>query len=65
MITLKGLFQKDFLTLETYRKILKISAQAHIFQRLFLRGLFLEGFMFGGTYIRKEICISKSIELAL
>ena len=31
-----------------YRKIPKISAGAYIFQRPFLRGLFLEGLMHGG-----------------
>ena len=30
-----------------------------------LRGLFLEGLIFGGDYLRKEICVSKSIGLAL
>ena len=44
-----------------YRKIPKISPGAYIFQRPFLRGLFLEGLIFGGAYLRKEICVSKSI----
>ena len=35
-------------------KILKISPRAYIFQRTFLRGLFLEG-----AYYRREICFSK------
>ena len=48
-----------------YRKIPKISPGAFIFQRPFLRGLFLEGLIFGGAYLRKEICVSKSIGLAL
>ena len=48
-----------------YRKIPKISPWAYIFQRPFLRGLFLEGLIFGGAYLRKEICVSKSIGLAL
>ena len=48
-----------------YRKIPKISPGADIFQRPFLRGLFLEGLIFGGAYLRKEICVSKSIGLAL
>ena len=43
----------------TYRKILKISPGAYIFQRPFLRGLFLEGPTFGGAYLRREICVSK------
>ena len=48
-----------------YRKIPKISPGAYIFQRPFLRGLFLEGLIFGGAYLRREICVSKSIRLAL
>ena len=47
-----------------YRKIPKISLGAYIFQRTFLRGLFLEGLIFGGAYLRREICVSKSIGLA-
>ena len=47
-----------------YRKIPKISFEAYIFQRPFLRGLFLEGRIFGGAYVRREICVSKSIGLA-
>ena len=50
---------------ERYSKIPKISPGAYIFQRPFLRGLFLEGLMFGGAYLRREICVSKSIGLAL
>ena len=48
-----------------YRKIQKISPEAYIFQRPFLRGLFLEGLIFGEDYLRREICVSKSIWLAL
>ena len=48
-----------------YRKIPKISPVAYIFQRPFLRGLFLEGLIFGGAYLRREICVSKSIGLSL
>ena len=33
-----------------YRKIPKISPGAYIFQRPFLRGLFLEGLMYGGKF---------------
>ena len=33
-----------------YHKILKISPGAYIFQRPFLRGLFLEGFIYGGKF---------------
>ena len=36
-----------------YRKIPKIRPGAYIFQRPFLRGLFLEGLIFGGAYIRE------------
>ena len=49
----------------TYRKIPKISPGNYIFQRPFLRGLFLEGLTFGGAYTWREIWVSKSIELAL
>ena len=42
-----------------YRKIPKIV------QRPFWRGLYLEVVIFGGAYLRREICVSKSIELAL
>ena len=38
-----------------YRKIPKISPGAYIFQRPFLRGLFLEGPLFGGAYLWREI----------
>ena len=38
------------LRLHVYRKIPKISPGAYIFQRPFLRGLFLEGLMFGGAW---------------
>ena len=48
-----------------YRKIPKISPGAYLFQRPFLRGLFLEGLIFGGAYLRREIHVSKSIGLAL
>ena len=47
-----------------YRKIPKISPGAYIFQRPFLRGLFLDGLIFGGAYVRREVCVSKSIGLA-
>ena len=48
-----------------YRDIPKIGPGAYIFQRPFLRGLFLEELIFGGAYLRREICVSKSIGLAL
>ena len=46
-----------------YRKIPKISPRAYIFQRPFLRGLFLEGVIFGGANKRREVCVSKSARL--
>ena len=51
--------------LKNYRKIPKISLEAYISERPFLRGLFLEGLIFGGAYIRREICVSKPIGLAI
>ena len=36
-----------------------MSHGANIFQRPFLRGLFLEGLIFGGAYLWREICVSK------
>ena len=41
-------------SLSIYRKIPKISPRAYIFQRPFLRSLFLEGLIFGGAYLRRE-----------
>ena len=49
---------------ETYRKISKISPGAYIFQTPFLRGLFLEGPIFRGANVQREICVSKLIGLA-
>ena len=49
------------LSVEKYRKIPKITPGDYIFQRPFLRGLFLEGPIFGGAYLRREICVSESI----
>ena len=40
--------------LRNYRKIPKISPLAYT--RSFLRGFFLEGLIFGGAYLRGEIC---------
>ena len=48
----------------SYCKIPKISPGAYIFQRPFLRGLFLEGLIFRGAYVWSEICVSRSIGLA-
>ena len=61
------LFLVKFPTLRAskYRKIPKISPRAYIFHRPFLRGLFLEGLIFGRPYIRRELCISKSARLIL
>ena len=63
------LSRKDFFlnknTLSFYCKIPKISPGAYIFQRPFLRGLFLKGLIFGGAYLWREICVFKSIGLAL
>ena len=50
---------------KNYSKIPKISPGAYIFQRPFLRGLFLEGLIFGGAYLWREVCVSKPIGLAL
>ena len=47
-----------------YRKIPKISPGAYIFQRPFLRGLFLEGPIFREAHVRREIWVWKSIGLA-
>ena len=49
----------------SYRKIPTISPGAYILQRPFLKGLFLEGLIFGGAYLQREICVSKSIGLVL
>ena len=40
-----------------YRKIPKISPGAYIFQRPFLKGLNLKGLIFGGAFLRKEVCV--------
>ena len=61
---LKSYTQHFFSISFTYRKIPKISPGAYIFQRPFLRGLFLEGLIFGGAYVQREICVSTSIGLA-
>ena len=56
---------KTQIQMKIYRKIPKISPGVYIFQRPFLRGLFLEGLIFGGAYIREGNLRSKSIGLAL
>ena len=45
--------------MKNYSKIPKINPGAYIFQRLFLKGLFLERLIFRGAYLRREICVSK------
>ena len=62
MIILKTILISSYFL--TYRRVPKVSPRAYIFQRPFLRGLFLEGLIFGGAYVRREICVSKSIGLA-
>ena len=46
-----------------YRKIPKISPAAYIFQRAFLGGLFFEGLIFGGAYLRREIWVQNQLGL--
>ena len=58
-------FHVDYIAFPKYRKIPKISPGAYIFQRPFLRDLFLEGLIFGGPYLWREIFVSKLIGLAL
>ena len=48
-----------------YRKIPKISPGAYIFQRPFLRGLFLEGLIFGGAYIRRGLSAEGNLHLQI
>ena len=60
-----NLIQCSFITKQSYHKIPKISPAAYIFQRPFMRNLFLEGLIFRGAYLRRDICVSKSIGLAL
>ena len=60
-----SLFVFSLFVFYIYRKNPKISPGAYIFQRPFLRGLFMEGLIFGGAYLWREICVSKSIGLAL
>ena len=52
-----GLYPRE-LTIE-YRKIPEISPGAYM---IFFKALF-EGLIFGGPYLRREICVSKSIGL--
>ena len=58
---LTGLKALKSLTLyEKYRKIPKISPGGLYFSKALFKGP-----IFGGTYLRREICVSKSIGLAL
>ena len=54
------LCQQKTMIVKRYSKIPKMSPGAYIFQRPFFEGL-----IFGGAYVRREICVSKSIKLAL
>ena len=65
LIEFSLLLARSFFFLVVYSKIPKIRPGAYIFQRPFLRGLFLEGLIFGGAYLRREICVSKSIGVVL
>ena len=40
-----------YLMVKKFHKIQKISPGAYIFQRPFLRGSFLEGFIYGGKFV--------------
>ena len=61
---ISSLFFNQSLPKLDFRKIPKISPGAYIFQRPFLGGLILEGLIFGGAYLLREICVSQSIGLA-
>ena len=51
-------FLPSYLSLNVpYRKIPKISPRSYIFQRPFLRGLFLDRLIFVGAYLRREVCV--------
>ena len=52
------LFDRLTMSLFSYRKIPKISPGAYIFQRPILRGLFLEGVIFKGAYLQRDVCVS-------
>ena len=56
--------ETSFPHFKTYRKIPNISPGTYVFRRPFMRGLFLEGLLFSGAYLRREICVSKSLGLA-
>ena len=48
-----------------YHKILQISPGDYIFQRPFLRGLFLEGLIFGGAYIQRGLSTEGNLRLKI
>ena len=50
---------------ETPRKRVENTTRSGVPLNSFLRGLFLEGRIFGGAYIRREVCNSKSARLIL
>ena len=52
------LFDRLTMSLFSYRKIPKISPRAYIFQRPILGGLFLEGVIFKGACLQREVCVS-------
>ena len=58
-----GVYDKKILIIfflsVTDRKIPKISPEACVFERLSLRGLFMQGLTFGGTNIWWEIYVTK------
>ena len=56
--------KESLLSITHIVKVPKIRPAAYIFQRPFLRGLFLEALIFGGAYLWREISVSKSIGLA-
>ena len=45
-----------------YRKIPKISPMAYVFQRPFLRGLYLEGLIHGGASLYRDIYLRFTID---
>ena len=57
------LFDRLTMSSFSYRKIPKISPGAYIFQRPFLRGLFLEGLIFGGAYLRRKFAFQNRLGL--
>ena len=60
-----SLLYNSMVPVKKYHKIPEISPGVYVFERPFLRGLFLEGLIFGGAYVQREICVSKSTGLAI